>query len=334
MRSDCDSSGAHAGLTHPHGHQPGLAAFQRYRESLESRSMIKPLRGLLAALLTHRKAGGEGYVDFGALERNADFALSNGADGIVPCGGTGEYFALSARQREEIFEVLAPVVHGRGHLIAGIGSARLEESVRLARHAFANGANAVLLPPPHFFRYGQAELAQFYREAAAAIGGPMLIYNLAGFVSPVSPATAVNLLQTEEHIVGLKDSSGDLSMLRLIEKKRIPCVGFQGHDMRLAESIRENLADGAISGPASVVPEALAPLLESPIDSPPFMAAATRLDEFLDRLQRLPYPWVLKWAASLRGFGNASLPFPLGHEHIEAKRQFESWFERWLASPQ
>ncbi|MDE0100870.1 MAG: dihydrodipicolinate synthase family protein [Bryobacterales bacterium] len=292
--------------------------------------METPIRGLYAALLTHRSR--DGSVDFGAIERNAEFALSNGAVGLVPCGGTGEYFDLSIAERQELVEVLVPVVRGRASLVAGVGAAKLEESAKLAHHALAAGADAVLLPPPHFFRYGQPELRQFFREAAAAIGGPTLVYNLAGFVSPISPSTAADLLRDEEYIVGIKDSSGTLAMLRQVTRERIPCARLQGHDKRLAESLQEGFADGAISGPAGVVPEALAPLFEDPTGGPRFTTAAKRLEEFLRRLQGLPYPWVLKWAASLRGWGRATMPFPLSQGHIQDRKEFESWFEQWLAS--
>ena len=292
--------------------------------------METPIRGLYAALLTHRNP--DGSVDVGAIERNAEFALSNGAVGLVPCGGTGEYFDMSIAERQELVDALVPVVRGRASLVAGVGAAKLEESAKLAQHALAAGADAVLLPPPHFFRYGQPELRHFFREAATAIGGPTLVYNLAGFVSPISPSTAAALLKDEEHIVGIKDSSGTLAMLRQVTRERISGARLQGHDMRLAESLQEGFADGAISGPAGVVPEVLAPLFEDPAGGPRFNTAAKRLDEFLRRLQRLPYPWVLKWAASQRGWGRATMPFPLSQGHTQERRDFESWFEEWLAS--
>ena len=291
--------------------------------------MAPELQGLMAALLTPRSPDGE--VDLDALERNADFALSRGVRGVVPCGGTGEYFDLSVSQRQEIVERLAGVTGGRCPLVVGVGAARISDSVRLARHALDLGASAVLLPSPHFYHYGDAELLQFFREAAQAIGGPVLLYNLPGFVSPIQAGVVAGLLRSEPWLVGIKDSSGTLEILRRLTEEGLACTRIQGHDARLAESFREGLLDCAISGPASVVPEMSAALFESFGDETAFARAARFNDEFLQQFMRFPYPWALKWIADWRGLFRPSLPFTLGPEQESARRAFHEWFDEWLA---
>ena len=285
-------------------------------------------RGVAAALLTPRSA--EGVVDLEAIERNADFALARGASGVVPGGGTGEYFDLSPEQRKAIVERLVPVARGRGLLIAGIGAATIAEAVDLAHHALEAGADAVLLPGPHFYRYGNDELGQYFREAARAIGGPVILYNLAGFLSPIHEDLAAELLQSEAGIVGIKDSSGTLDILRRLTREGLDCARLQGHDARLAESFREGLVDGAISGPAGVMPEMSAALFRTWGDAPAFARATGFNDEFLDQLQRFPYPWALKWVAERRGLGSPALPFPLSPAQQESKLEFLDWFDAWL----
>ena len=283
----------------------------------------------MAALPTPRSPDGE--VDLDALERNADFALSRGVRGIVPCGGTGEYFDVSPEQRQEIVERLVGVTRGRCPLVVGVGAARISVSVRLARHALGAGAAAVLLPSPHFYHYGDTELLQFFREAAQTIGGPVLLYNLPGFVSPIRVGVVTELLRSERCIVGIKDSSGTLDILRRLTQEKLACTRIQGHDARLAESLREGLLDCAISGPASVVPEMSAALFESFGDEAAFARASRFNDEFLQQFMRFPYPWALKWIAAWRGIGSPSLPFTLSPEQETAKRAFHEWFDGWLA---
>ncbi len=291
--------------------------------------MPSNIRGLMAALLTPRSPSGQ--LDRDGLLSAADFALSRGASGVVPCGGTGEYFDISVEQRKEIVELLAPAVRGRGTLVAGVGSASLSDSVDLARHALQAGAAAVLLPPPHFYRYGDAELLQYFREAARAIAGPVLLYNLAGFVSPIGEAVAAELLDSEAHIVGIKDSSGELGILRRLTFDGTDCTRIQGHDARLPDSIREGLLDGAISGPAGVVPELSAALFDTFGDDRAFSEAAAFNREFLDRFASFPYPWALKWIAEWRNACRPSLPFPLGPEQERSRAAFREWFGAWLA---
>ncbi len=286
------------------------------------------LHGMAAALLTPRSA--DGTVDLAALSTNAEFVLARGATAVVPTGGTGEYFDLTPGQRMSIVEHLAPVVRGRGSLIVGVGAATMTQAVDLARHALGAGADAVLLPGPHFYRYGDDELRQYFRAAARSIRGPVILYNLAGFVSPIQEDAASELLETEPWIVGMKDSSGSLDILRRLTRDRVDCIRIQGHDARVAESLREGLLDGAISGPAGVVPEMSAALFQTAEDGPAF-ARATRFNaEFLDQLNRFPYPWALKWVAERRGLGHPSLPFPLSPAQERSKRRFLDWFDDWL----
>lgn len=274
----------------------------------------------------------DGSIDLAALERNADWVISQGASGIVPCGGTGEYSDLTLAQRKEIVEHLAWVPKARAKLVVGVGSGSLRDSVGLARHALHKGADAVLLPPPHFYRYETRDLLPFYRAAAQAIDGPTMLYNLAGFVSPLNADLVAELIGTEPNVIGIKDSSGGLEILRRLSRAGKLCVRVQGHDAWLAESLRQGLADAAISGPASVVPEAIRAVFETLGDEDALANAATHFERFLEQLQRFPYPWAIKWAAQHRGLDPVTFAIPLSAEREQDRQAFISWFETWLAN--
>ncbi len=290
---------------------------------------MKPIAGPLAALLTPRTDSGG--IDFEALERNAAYALSRGVRGVVPCGGTGEYFDLPPEQRKQAVERLAAAAPGKGLLIAGIGAASVDESIDLGRHALQAGADAVLLPAPYFYRYEGRDLDGFYRQAARAIEGPLLIYNLAAFVSPIPAGVVLDLLETEDNIVGVKDSSGSLELLaELTRRGELAAARVLGHDGALAAALRAGAIDAVISGPASVIPEAAAALFESAGDPPRFDRAAALYAEFVERNERLPYPWGIKRIAQWRGLFQARLPFEASPERRRELREFQLWFEAWL----
>lgn len=272
----------------------------------------------------------DGSIDFAALARNADWVISQGASGVVPCGGTGEYSDLTLAQRKEVVEHLAWVPEAKARLVVGVGAGSLRDSVGLALHALDRGADAVLLPPPHFYRYGARDLVPFFRAAAQAIGGPTMLYNLAGFVSPLDADVVAELVSTETHLIGIKDSSGGLEILRRLSEAGTASVRVQGHDAWLAESLRQGLADAAISGPASVVPEAMRAVFETFGNEDAFVAAVTYFEQFLQQLQLFPYPWVIKWAAQHRGLDPVTFPIPLSAEREQDRQAFLSWFQTWL----
>lgn len=289
---------------------------------------MKPIEGPLAALPTPRTDSGG--IDFAALERTAAHALERGMRGVVPCGGTGEYFDLPASERKQAVERLAAAVGGKGLLIAGIGGVAAAESIDLGRHALQTGADAVLLPPPYFYRYEGRDLAGFYRQAARAIEGPLLIYNLTAFVSPVPDDVVLELIETEDNIVGVKDSSGRLNLLAEMTRRRRGAARVLGHDAVLAEALRGGLIDAVISGPASVIPEAAAALFEAAGCAANLDRAAALYAEFIECNQRLPYPWGLKHIAQWRGLFQARLPFAASPERRSELREFQIWFETWL----
>lgn len=290
---------------------------------------MKTIEGPFAALLTPRTDSGE--IDYGALERNTEYALERGMRGVVPCGGTGEYFDLPTDRRKQAVERVSAALAGRGSLIVGIGASGIGESIELGRHALESGAAAVLLPAPYFYRYEGRDLAGFYRQAARAIGGPLLIYNLASFVSAAPADTVVELIETEDNIVGVKDSSGGLALLKeLTRRKDLAAARVLGHDAVLGAALREGWIDAVISGPASVIPEAAATLFAVANNPEKFDRAAALYAEFVEHNERFPYPWGLKHIAQWRGLFKARLPFEASEERRRELREFQHWFEEWL----
>jgi 4-hydroxy-tetrahydrodipicolinate synthase len=292
--------------------------------------METPIRGPLAALLTPRLDSGE--VDLAALERNVELVLEKGGTGLVLTGGTGEYFDLSIHQRRAILERAAEVNAKRGVLVASIGAGTLRDVVALGEHAFAHGADVLLLPAPHFYRYQQTDLEAFYRAAANAIEGPILIYNLAGFVSPLEADTIVRLIEKVPNLIGVKDSSGRLDALEKLSGGDFPACRILGNDTVLAEALRRNLIDAVISGPTSVIPEATVALFEAASlgDQQRFERFSALFDEAIRHFEGLPYPWALKVVAEVRGLFPAQLPFPPGPDREAQLAELRSWLDGWL----
>ncbi|MBI1356221.1 MAG: hypothetical protein GC160_17910 [Acidobacteria bacterium] len=287
--------------------------------------------GPLAALLTPRERSGELFL--GGLDDNLELGVARGVKGFVLTGGTGEYPDLSLQQRKTLLEHAAKTISGRAWLVASCGAMRLDETAELASHALGAGADAILLPPPHFYRYGQQDLEDFFRAAAARIDGPILVYNLAGFTSPIDAAVIVRLIETVPNIVGVKDSSGKLDSLELLTARpELGACRILGNDLVLVEAIERKLLDGVISGPASVIPEAVVALFDAAAasDTDRFAAAAALFREALSRLERLPYPWALKLIAEARGLFPARLPFESGPIRRQELADFGSWLEGWL----
>ena len=293
--------------------------------------MSRPFHGPLAALLTPRTNAG---VDLNAFGRLTRFVLDQGVTGVVVAGGTGEYAQLREEEHRQIHKRAVAAAAGKAPVIACPGAADFSTAVALAGHALDCGCQAVLLPPPHFYAYSQDDLESFFREAARLIHGPVLLYNLSAFTTPISTDLALRLIESVPNIVGVKDSSGNLEILEaLTDKPELEACRILGHDRVLVEALRSGCLDATISGPAGVVPELSVALLESfeAGDLERREALAALFDELVARFAELPYPWMPLLIAEWRGFFPARFPLPLSPRRIEQARTLKTWFRDWSA---
>jgi dihydrodipicolinate synthase/N-acetylneuraminate lyase len=152
------------------------------------------IAGLIAAAVTPRNRHEE--IDFGAAFELLDFLSRAGVNGIALFTAAGEYPSLAADERSRLLYL--GVKRARVPLLAGIGAATLDRSLSLAHQACDAGAAAVLLPPPHFFRYEQDDIREFYLQFAAHTGSglPIYIVDTPEFTTAIEPETLRDLLAT------------------------------------------------------------------------------------------------------------------------------------------
>ncbi len=256
--------------------------------------------------------------------------IGAGIDGVCVNGVTGEYPRFTSLERQAVTENASALLKGRGRLIVGIGASTLDESVALGRHALDHGADALLLPPPHFFLYEPQDVASFYYEAASRLDGSILIYNIPAFTNPVAPEWIARLVAAAPNIVGAKDSSGSLESLAALRKQRAE-VRWMGNDSKISAALSSGAANGLISGIAGVFPEVVGALVSAHRDGKEHAAAGAVLLEIIVRIETLPVPWGLKLLAQCRGLGEARFALPVSNGRRQELAALEEWFERWSA---
>jgi 4-hydroxy-tetrahydrodipicolinate synthase len=295
---------------------------------------LPPIQGVIAAMLTPRLPDGE--PDLAAFEQNVAFVLAHGVAGVCVGGATGEYPALSGDERRRLLERARSAAAGGALLVAGAGAASFRDAVALADHAAGCGADAVLVPPPHFFPYAPEDVEAFYREAARAIRLPILIYHLPAFTTGVALDLALRLIEEVPNIVGVKDSSGSLDTLAALTQK-LPgrALRVAGNDAVLGAARSAGYCDAVISGVAGVLPEVVIEVFSGERER-----ATARLAEFIHQIDAFPTPWGLKLAAECRGLFPAMFALPLSERRRAQARAFKEWFAEWwrrtaaeLASP-
>jgi 4-hydroxy-tetrahydrodipicolinate synthase len=205
--------------------------------------------------------------------------------------------------------------------------------IDLGKYAFDQGSQAVLVPMPMFFRYQQQDLAEYCREAAQAIAAPCLIYDLPEFTNPIESATVIDLLEQEEHIVGIKDSSGRPERQALLAEARgdADWALLVGDDSRLKDALAVGW-DGGVSGIATLCPELMVAAVKAGKAGNAEELARLQglIDDLIAQISGLPVPWGLRIGLEARGLPTGPLPWPMSAGRREHAARLQAWLPSWL----
>jgi len=212
-------------------------------------------RGIITPLVTPLLAGGK--LDVDGLDNLIEHVIGGGVHGLFALGSTGEAPHLSYETRFEMIRRTGLRVAGRLPYLVGITDTSFQESVRQAEEAARAGADAVVAAPPYYFRMSQRELLDYFGRLAAAVPLPLFVYNLPSCTKmSIEPSTVVRLMDIPG-IIGLKDSSGDMSYFHKVRelcRERPDFVFTVGPEELLVESILLG-ADAGVSGGSNLHPQ-------------------------------------------------------------------------------
>jgi 4-hydroxy-2-oxoglutarate aldolase len=171
------------------------------------------LSGVYAPITT--PFDGNGDVDVSAAAANCRALVANGVNGIVIAGSTGEAALLDEDERKSLLAGVRAAVPDN-QVLMGIGGESTRQTIARAKAARAGGADAVLCVAPHYYG-GSAmtddALLAHYRAVADASPLPVVLYSIPKYMHFALSAGLVAELAKHRNIIGIKDSSGDMTIL-------------------------------------------------------------------------------------------------------------------------
>lgn len=285
-------------------------------------------RGVYAALLSPRASDGE--LDTASFRHQVIELSRFNLRGYAINGATGEFTIVSDADVDGLVRVTRQEAP-QAEILCGVGAGDLRLTVRRARVAQLAGADAALLPMPNFFPYRDDDLSAYVSAVASSVELPILLYNLPQFTSGLHVDTVLALFAKHSNIVGIKDSSGSLDIVRAITAAGLKHARLIGNDSALSPALTENVCDGVVSGVACTLPELMSSLFTTGGHGHAFETKSRLLNEFIDHLGPLPTPWGLKVTSAVRGFTRESYPFPLSQKRELEVADLRSWFRTWYA---
>ena len=184
-------------------------------------------------------------------------------DGLVPCGTTGEFNYLTPEENKRLIQIAVQEARGKP-VIAGTGAPGTKLAIELARSALEIGATACLIVTPYFLHPSDKGIYQHYYQIAKTLPEmPIILYNIPQVVDAYLPRRVVQDLADIPNIVGLKDSSGNLTYtMEILEFSGDRINVLIGHDEVVLNALAGG-ASGMILASAQVYPKIWQSLLRA-----------------------------------------------------------------------
>ena len=165
------------------------------------------LGSILTAIVTPFDA--DLRVDEEAFVGLMEHLASNGSDGFVVCGTTGEAATLSDEEHLGLIELAVDQRPAGTTIIAGVGSNDTRHAVALTARACELGADALLSVNPYYNRPNRRGILAHYREVVRAADRPILVYNVPHRTGSDMPNDLLAELAQLDHIEGVKQANDD-----------------------------------------------------------------------------------------------------------------------------
>jgi 4-hydroxy-tetrahydrodipicolinate synthase len=268
----------------------------------------------------------DGSLDLDAFRKLIDWHISEGTDGIVVVGTTGESPTVDFDEHHLLIKTAVEHGNRRVPIIAGTGANSTREAIELAAYAKQVGADMSLSVVPYYNKPTQEGLYRHFRAIAEAVDIPQIVYNVPGrTVADLANETMLRLAQIP-NIVGLKDATGNLE--RGSDLLRQVPAGFSVYSGDDATALALMLlgGQGVISVTANVAPRLMHDMCAAALKPDP--VRARELNNRLLGLHRHLFveanPIPVKWALAQSGRIGNGIRLPLTtlsescHERVRA----------------
>lgn len=278
--------------------------------------------GSFVALVTPMHA--DGSIDKKHLGALIEWHISEGTDGIVLNGTTGESPTLEHDEQHELIDFAVKAVKGRMPVIAGTGTNSTSKTIKATQEAFALGVDACLLIAPYYNRPPQEGLYQHFKAVAESVSDPLILYNQPWRTGVDILPETVARLATLPNIVAIKE-------VNVSEERFTALLNGHGLDVLTGEdawtfNLLKMGGQGVISVTANVAPAEMAAMCRAAREGDWKTAEelSTRLDILHGALVVESNPIPVKWALQRMGKIESGIRLPLvplsiaGQEKVEA----------------
>ncbi len=152
----------------------------------------------------------DGGLDVDAAVALAKFLVTEGNEGLVVSGTTGESATLTIDEKLTLFEAISSAV--TVPVVGGTTGANTRQDMGLTAEASKLGLAGILIVSPYYNRPSLAGIEAHHRAIASVTDLPIMMYDIPKRTGrKAETATLIKLASEVSNIVALKDAAGDPS---------------------------------------------------------------------------------------------------------------------------
>jgi 4-hydroxy-tetrahydrodipicolinate synthase len=216
------------------------------------------LEGCFVAMVT--PFTDDGRLDLPGLEENVEWWISEGVDGLIPSGSTGEFLQLTDEERADLIRRTVEVAGDRVPVVVGTSADGTAEAIEWTRYAGEVGASGVMVVAPFYSLPTEEEIIAHYVAIGDSTALPVMIYNNPQTTGIDMPPALLARMAAHPQLKYVKESTRDVrrveEILRLTDGRMNVFAGI------LAFESFQVGATGWVSVPANVVPRLAAGLYD------------------------------------------------------------------------
>jgi len=157
-------------------------------------------------------------IDEGALRAQIDWCFAHGSTGVVATPSIGEFLHLEDDERQRVFEIVADQVRrhpGKVPMAMASGATTLQ-ALKWTKRAADLGYECAIIIPPYYWKAGETEVYNHFKEVAEANLLPVCVYhNPALSKFHMSPQFVRKVTQLE-NVVMMKEVETELQHLEAV----------------------------------------------------------------------------------------------------------------------
>jgi len=175
--------------------------------------MLLNLNGIIAALPT--PFDHEGNIDHEKLKSNLEYWNQTDLSGYLILGSTGEFPHLTTEEKLAVIETVRSAMAADKLLLVGTGELSTRQTIEMSKRAHEMGADGAVVVTPFYYKkvLEDEHREAHYQRIADNSPIPVVIYVIPQFAGVYLLPETIARLAEHPNIVGLKESSGDISAI-------------------------------------------------------------------------------------------------------------------------